>query len=82
MHHIILFFVDLLLPSDVYTTKLLLKTAVRVITSSGWSFRTVLDEDVRDSADQAKGSAELLKRRGKRVSIEKSCKGTKHKRPT
>lgn len=59
MHHSILFFVDLLLPSDVYTTKLLLKTAVRVITSSGWSFRTVLDEDVRDSTDEAKSGTEL-----------------------
>lgn len=59
MHHSILFFVDLLLPSDVYTTKLLLKAAVRVITSSGWSFRTVLDEDVRDSTDEAKSGAEL-----------------------
>lgn len=79
MHHSILFFVDLLFPSHVYTTKLLLKTAVRVITGSDWSFRTVLDEDVRDGTDEAKGSAELLKRRRKRVSIEKSCKYTKHK---
>lgn len=61
-----LFFVDLLLPSDVYTTKLLLKTAVRVITSSGWSFGTVLDENVGDSTDEAKGSAELFKKKRKK----------------
>lgn len=67
MHHSILFFIDLLLPSHVYTTKLLLKTAVRVITGSDWSFRTVLDEDVRDGTDKAKGSAELLKRKDKSV---------------
>lgn len=63
MHHSILFFVDLLLPSHVYTTQLLLKTVVRVITSGDWSLRTVLDEDIRDGTDEAKGSAELLRRR-------------------
>lgn len=49
----------MLLPSDVYTTKLLLKTAVRVISGNGWSFGAGLDEDVGDGTDEAKGCAEL-----------------------